>query len=58
MFRYYCPSPPVAACGDRLRHTEGRDSCILMSPLMYNTGHHVQSMPKSVSIQKLASYLH
>ena len=26
--------------------------------LMYNTGHFVQSMPKSVSIQKLASYLH
>ena len=25
---------------------------------MYNTGHYVQSMPKSVSIQKLASYLH
>ena len=24
---------------------------------MYNTGHYVQSMPKSVSIQKLASYL-
>ena len=26
--------------------------------LMYNTGHYVQSMPKSVKIQKLASYLH
>ena len=26
--------------------------------LMYNTGHYVQSMPKSVSIQKLPSYLH
>ena len=25
---------------------------------MYNTGHYVQSMPKSVSIQKLPSYLH
>ena len=25
---------------------------------MYNTGHYVQSMPKSVSIQKVASYLH
>ena len=25
---------------------------------MYNTGHYVQSMPESVSIQKLASYLH
>ena len=24
---------------------------------MYNTGHYVQSMSKSVSIQKLASYL-
>ena len=24
---------------------------------MYNTGHYVQSMPKSVSIPKLASYL-
>ena len=26
--------------------------------LMYNTGHYVQFMPKYVSIQKLASYLH
>ena len=26
--------------------------------LMYNTAYYVQSMPKSVSIQKLASYLH
>ena len=26
--------------------------------LMYNTGHYVQSMPKSVSIKKLTSYLH
>ena len=26
--------------------------------LMYNTGHYVQLMPKSVSIRKLASYLH
>ena len=25
---------------------------------VYNTGHYVQSMPKSVSIQKLASYLY
>ena len=25
---------------------------------MYNTGHYVQSMSKSVSIQKIASYLH
>ena len=33
MFKYKCSSLLVAAGGDWLRHTEGRGSCILTSPL-------------------------
>ena len=34
MFKYNYSSPPVAAGGDRLRHTEGRGCCILTSHLI------------------------
>ena len=33
-------------------------SSTLCFNILYNTGHYVQSMTKSVSIQKLPSYLH